>query len=107
MFSILSSSLREKSFSFGCALYFHNLAWAGHYHVHIHVGAVILFGAEVKNHFPARYSDAHCREIIFQREATDDFFFLEFFKREAQGDEAAVDWRRARAAVGFLWRRSQ
>src|SRR2546423_1970169 len=48
-------------------LYFHELSFIAHYHVHVHFGANILFVIEVESGFAVNHADAHGRDAALHR----------------------------------------
>src|SRR5262249_43570459 len=77
-------------------LHFDELSGTGHHHVHVHGGAGVLDVIEVEHRDTADDADAHGGHAIAHGRAG-----ARFTERIGDGDEAAGDRGRPRAAVGL------
>src|SRR3990167_2937911 len=90
-----------KGGAFGGGLDFDQAAGAGHYDVHVHLGAGVFFVGEVEQRYAFNQANAGGRHGVGQRQRPQDAHFNQLLAGERQGDVGAGDGGGDRAAVGL------
>jgi hypothetical protein len=86
---------------FGGRLHLDKMTAAGEDHVHINVGAGILFVAEVEHGDATDDTDAGGGDVISQRQLLDRLELNQLFERDGERHKRAGDGGGARAAIGL------